>query len=192
MLLALTLTCVCLGMHMNRVHRQRMAAALVRQHHGKVYLESERPDSYCYHPGIRIWEMDGGGRSVRGPSFTPKASPCGPQHGSLSNVFASMRLQDVWYVDLADTELDELSSLREFRNLRWLNLCDARLADTSTLHELRSLKRLWLTGATLSDTQVQELRKSLPDCVIHWNDTPDKNPSPQHGGIWFVTLLPTE
>ena len=157
-----------------------------------MYLESQRPYSYYYEPSVRIWAMDGSDRSVRGPTFTPKTSPTDMPYRLLSSHVASMRRQDVWYVDLADTALDELSLLREFRDLRWLNLCDARVGDVSALYEMRNLKRLWITGATLSDKQVQRLRDALPDCVIYWTEPTDEASSRQDGCIRIVRLLPTD
>ena len=51
----------------------------------------------------------------------------------------------VWWVDLINTQVTDLSPLAELKNLDWLDLSNTQV----------------------SDEQVQELRQALPHCEIH-------------------------
>ena len=78
-----------------------------------------------------------------------------------------MKLKNLKWLYLINTQVSDLSPLAELKNLKVLHLINnTQVSDLSSLAELKNLLQLDLRNTLVSDEQLQRLQQALPNCDI--------------------------
>ena len=68
---------------------------------------------------------------------------------------------------LIGTQVNEIAPLKDLKKLQDLTLIGTLIDDVAPLRNMQSLKELYLQNTKVSKQQIEDLQKSLPNCIIY-------------------------
>ena len=187
-----TVFCVCigsLGVAVYRGNEQRKVAEWVREIGGTVAYEHEYDENSMFmdddKPPWPRWLAERLGEDyfddvtsvdlgyTQVSDLAPLAILTRLESVRLNNTAVTdltplTRLTSLTTIFVNDTSVRDLTPLAELKDLMNLFLDDTQVRDLTPLAELTNLRMLYLNKTPVSKEQVEELRKALPNCEIHW------------------------
>jgi Leucine-rich repeat (LRR) protein len=85
-----------------------------------------------------------------GPGFVPNSKIL-VTNSQVTDVSALRELENLKTLNLSNTKVTDVSPLRELKNLTELNLSGTKVADVSSLRDLKNLKTLYIIGTKVTD-----------------------------------------
>ena len=80
----------------------------------------------------------------------------------LQDISALAGLEELWYLEIFNCWIKELSPLLECPNLQHLNICYLYVKDAEILEQMTQLERLWFISPGVSYDNLVRLEEALP------------------------------
>ena len=146
-LMLVTLLIACwLGYISHNARKQKAAVAWVKSMEGNLWYDYQMEED-------GMW----------------KANPEPPGPDWLREWIGIDYFSDVYWVDLANTQVTDLSPLEYLPNLEVLNLSFTQVTDLSSLDGMSNLFFLQMVDTPVSKKEVHKVHLALPNCVKRWD-----------------------
>jgi len=107
----------------------------------------------------------------------------------MSDLSPLAELKSLEVLILNDTKVSDLSPLAELENLETLWIFNTQVHDLSPLAESKNLKVLWLDSTHVSEEQAEKLQQALPDCwIVHESLDEELTNETRKTESWFPDL----